>query len=86
MGPKALLSSGINSTKQIFESFKSKINDDPVLDDKMKLEDINADCQLLILEMLDLTSLVKMAEMNKKYSVLAADVFKRKFGILFLNL
>lgn len=86
MGPKALMSRSINSTKQILESFRSKIDDDRVLDEKMKLEDINTDCQLLILEKLDLPSLVKMAELNKKYSILAADVFKRKFGKLILNL
>lgn len=45
-----------------------------------KFTDLNFDDQLMILEKLDISSLLSMAEINKDYQQVAGEVFRRKFG------
>lgn len=45
-----------------------------------KLTDLNVDCLLLIFDQLDFYTLLSLAEVNKPFSVLAADVYRRKYG------
>lgn len=47
---------------------------------KIKFTDLCADCHLIILELLDLYSLLSVAHMNEQLSFLAANTFRRKFG------
>lgn len=46
----------------------------------MRFVDSPADCQLLILEQLDLYSLLSISQTSKELSCLAANVFARKFS------
>lgn len=41
--------------------------------------DLNVDCKLLILDEMDIISLVKIAEMNRQFQILAIDAYRRKF-------
>lgn len=45
-----------------------------------EFDDLDADCKLLILEQLDLIDLINVASINKVLSILAANVYKRKFA------
>lgn len=42
--------------------------------------ELNDDCKLLILEELDIASLIEMAEINQNIGSLSADVYRRKFS------
>lgn len=46
----------------------------------MNFENMNVDCQLLILENLDFHSLLNMAKLNEAISILSADVYRREFS------
>lgn len=59
-------------------SSASKVIDE----NKPALSDINYDCMLMILEKLDLISLLSVASVNKAYSSDAATVFRNKFSNL----
>lgn len=48
-------------------------------ENQLKLTDLNEDVQLLILDELDFSSLISLAETSKAYSFLVADMFKRKY-------
>lgn len=47
---------------------------------KTRLPDLNSDCQLLILEDLDVHSLLKISQTSKQFNHLAIDVYRRKYS------
>lgn len=76
---QSLISGGIENVKNFMKSlicktrFKSQ-------NDKTKLTDLGVESQLSILEQLDFFNLLRVAEVNQHFSILSADVFKRKFS------
>lgn len=50
------------------------------LSSKIKLSDLNMDCMLTILDELDFVDLLGIAQVNKYFSILAAEVFRSKFS------
>lgn len=66
--------------KEQVDSQQCKINE-ARLNNDTKWTDLNADCQLLILEELDFPSLLNMAEVSDALAVMTADVFRRKFAM-----
>lgn len=50
------------------------------MDEKTPIIDLNIECQLLILDELDVSSLISMAETSKHFFFLVGDVLKRRFA------
>lgn len=48
----------------------------------IKLTELNTECLFLILEKLNIADLLSVSQTNKQFSVLAADVFRRRFASL----
>lgn len=64
-------------------SFQSQIS--PCIDiaipkTQFKFMDLNLDCQMLIMEQVDIFSLISLFETNKHFHALAIDIFQRKFS------
>lgn len=54
--------------------------DADIMNNKTQFDDLNLDCQMLIFDHFNLSTLVVVAETSKYYQSLAADVFKRNFA------
>lgn len=48
---------------------------------KMRLEDLNFECQIIILEKLCLLDLISVAATNEHFHIMAADVFRRLYAV-----
>ena len=51
----------------------------------MNFDNLNEDCVFLILENLNCADLLSMAQINNKFSTLAANVYRRKFSHSFVE-
>lgn len=67
--------------ENLISSIKSKFhqvdrNAEPII----KLNDLNTECLFLILENLSIVDLINLSQVNRRFSVLAVDVFRRQFS------
>jgi len=72
------LSSGIDKLKHLNESFRC-VQNDGLWTNKTKFTDLDVDCQLQIFDQLNFPTLLSVAELNSEFSILAAEIFRRKY-------